>query len=442
MTNNDATLAGKLKAMQENDSRAQEILGITPAKFAWIGKAFAHARTTLFAKYLSKDETKEILRRQLEHANHMDAWPRLMVKIRTQMEVDSPIESDAVQDLMIEWKQLFRDSYCSDNIEMGSKVRQAFMSEPDLMIGVGVDESLMSYAQKAMMHSNRPQQTMFNTGPKPSAHMVAVQRAVHQLVDHPLLFEDALALRILGPTNEKALRESISQFQDPMNRGLRTSLVVRSRLAEDELAKAIDSGVRQVVILGAGLDTLAYRNRGNQVRFFEVDLPETQTWKRQCLAAANIVALNNVTFVPIDFQTSTLAQGLAEAGFIANNATFFIWLGVVMYLDEVAIKEPLRFISNCSSGSAVILDYVVPTSSLPPVMRAPIDVMMKYVAGQREPWKSFYEPHILAAELNQLGFRAVYNFTPQELNQRYLSDRIDGLQLNGLTRLMVATVSS
>ena len=115
----------------------------------------------------------------------------------------------------------------------------------------------------------------------PSAWRVATQRGVHALLDEPLVFDDPYALRILGPRLEAALRDEPFELNDPMSRGMRATLVVRSRVAEDELARAVSAGLRQLVVLGAGLDTLALRAPGlaPDLRVYEVDHPGTQAAK-------------------------------------------------------------------------------------------------------------------------------------------------------------------
>jgi len=119
--------------------------------------------------------------------------------------------------------------------------------------------------------------------PSRTAWRVAMLRAAHQLLDEPIVLEDPMALQILGSEAERELREDPFLYNDPMARGLRAALVVRSRFAEDELARAVAAGVRQYVVLGAGLDTFAYRNPHAVagLRVFEVDHPSTQQWKRQ-----------------------------------------------------------------------------------------------------------------------------------------------------------------
>jgi methyltransferase (TIGR00027 family) len=180
--------------------------------------------------------------------------------------------------------------------------------------------------------------------PKPSALRVAILRAAHQLLDTPLIFDDPLALPILGVGEEAFLRSDPSRYDTSRLRGLRTSLVVRSRLAADEWAQSRERGVRQYVILGAGLDTFAYRDQEDDgSRIFESDLPATQEWKRHCLRVAAIPEPAWLTFVPIDFERSTLATELKQATFDESAPAFFSWLGVTMYLEEAAVMSTLRF---------------------------------------------------------------------------------------------------
>src|SRR5262249_23199429 len=162
----------------------------------------------------------------------------------------------------------------------------------------------------------------------------ASHRAAHQVLENGRIFFDPLALRILGRDAGEVGREA---EQRPLGRSMRIFIAVRHRFAEDALALAIEQGVLQVVVLGAGLDTWAYRSPLSQrVRIFEVDHPATQEWKRQLLAEAEIEVPPSLTFAPIDFERQNLGDGLANGGFSPDAATFFMWLGVVPYLTQEA----------------------------------------------------------------------------------------------------------
>jgi len=439
MTHNEPALAGQLLDMQLAEPRAQKIVGIGPAMLRWIGEAFVHARCTLFAKYLTPAQTEEVRRRQLADLAHMQAWPALVAELRAQMEAHADIASPEVQSIVRRWQQLFRDTYCGDDAALEGRVREALMREPDLQLGVGLDEALLTYLHRA--HVSAYQVPLANAGPKPSALMVAMQRAAHQVVDAPRVLDDPLALTILGPDQSKALRDDLDRFRQPMAIGLRSSVVVRSRFAEDEWAAAIERGVRQYVVLGAGLDTSAYRHPNAPGRMFEVDLPATQAWKRARLLHAGIATPASLHYVPVDFETISLAQGLAHAGFDATQPAFFSWLGVSMYLDEASVVETLRFIAGCAAGSAVVFDYITPFKSLPLMMRIAMEQLAARLAESGEPWKTYFDPAELAATLSSLGFSHSHSWTPEELNARYLSGRTDGLHMgSGPGRLMLASV--
>lgn len=279
--------------------------------------------------------------------------------------------------------------------------------------------------------------------PKPSALAVAVLRAAHQLLDAPLVFEDPLALTILGPDEQAALRADLAQFAHPLWVALRASLAVRSRLAEDEWASAQQRGVRQYVILGAGLDTGAYRpglGAGADARLFEVDLPATQQWKRDCLRAAGIAEPANLRYVPVDFGRASLAAELAAAGFRHDQPAFFSWLGVTVYLTVEDVMATLRLIAAGAPGSGVVFDYGVAPELLEPVQRAARQFIAGQTAARGEPWHSHFDPDALSASLQGLGFGGVDNYTAAQITQRYLAGRGDGLRVGGVTRLIAAVV--
>ena len=157
-----------------------------------------------------------------------------------------------------------------------------------------------------------------------TALRVAIRRAAHQLVDHPRILEDPIAVQLLGP----GFARDMDRAMHKVARDFRAFMAVRSRYVEDRLAQAVAAGVTQYVVLGAGLDTFAYRNPFPALRVFEVDFPATQQGKREMLAAASIPLPANLTFVPLDFEHQTLAQGLAVQGFNPAQPAFFGWLGL------------------------------------------------------------------------------------------------------------------
>lgn len=216
-------------------------------------------------------------------------------------------------------------------------------------------------------------------------------------------------------------------------------MAVRSRFAEDELAQAVAGGTRQYVVLGAGLDTFAYRNPHVGLRVFEVDHPATQQWKRELLQTAGIEIPEETTFVPVDFERETLSAGLERSGFRIDHPAFFSWLGVVPYLSERAFEDTLNFIAALPKPSGVVFDYGVARSALSWRERFILDALAARVAAAGEPFRLFFEPEQLATRLKEVGFGSIEDLGSDEINRRYFSSRTDGLQLkSNLGRLLSA----
>lgn len=264
-------------------------------------------------------------------------------------------------------------------------------------------------------------------------------RAVHQVLDDPVVFEDPFALRILGP-HAAPVEQDAFQFNDPFARGLRAALAARGRFAEEKLAQAVNAGTRQFVVLGAGLDTFSLRNPFERegLRVFEVDHPSTQAWKQTLMQEAGIAVPASLTFAAVDFERQTLAEGLREAGFDAGQPAFFSWLGVVVYLTQEAIFDTLRFIAAQPAGSGVAFDYTLADSLLDPMQRMIREHLRQRVEAAGEPWRTEFVPQALHEELARIGFRSVDDLGPAEINARYFAARKDGLQTGGGFRMVHA----
>lgn len=277
--------------------------------------------------------------------------------------------------------------------------------------------------------------------PSRTAYGVALSRAAHQILDLPRVFEDPVALSIIGPKAIGGIRTAESHFNGRFSRYLRAFLVARSRFAEDALAEAVARGVRQYVVLGAGLDTFAYRNPHAAVglRVFEVDHPATQEWKRQLISTAHLKAPGSLVYVPLDFERECLADRLAANGFHAQEPAFFSWLGVTMYLSREAIQETLRFVAQSTvSRSGIVFDYV----TMPPrwrlLSRWVMRILLRRLAAAGEPWQTFYDPLQLHGELTRVGFATVRDLGPREINSRYFENAGARLRVGGSGRLVLA----
>ena len=261
----------------------------------------------------------------------------------------------------------------------------------------------------------------------------AMHRAVHQLKDRPPVFEDPLALRIVGAEAEAELRSGRSRYFDARLAKLRAFIAIRSRFAEDCAA-----GAAQYVLLGAGLDTFAYRSRG--VRVFEVDHPATQSWKRARLAATGIAVPAEVAFVAVDFERDDFVAGLRRAGFDFARRAVVAWLGVVPYLQTPTVLETLRELrENLAPGSLVIFDYPSSPSDLTEEERRAAVAFALRVASAGEPLRTFFDPRELPAELASIGLHG-QDFNHVTLTACYLADRSDGLALSRHAHIMQASV--
>ncbi|MEU6582966.1 class I SAM-dependent methyltransferase [Nocardia sp. NPDC046763] len=263
-----------------------------------------------------------------------------------------------------------------------------------------------------------------------TALATAYARAYHQLSGEPRVFTDPLAARILGMTADRVGDLDTATLDrpggnDPQKRVRRYFLGARARFAEEVVAGAVADGATQVVILGAGLDTFGYRNPYPGLRVFEVDHPDTQEWKRERLAQAGIEIPESLTFVPVNFETGTLAAGLAAAGFDRERSAVFVWLGVVMYLTQEAIEGTLRFIAGQGQPVHVVLDYLSGGST--DEERAAVRARAERIAAMNEPWLSFFEPEEIENLLRSVGFDTVELRSLSGLFEEYLGEPLADL---------------
>jgi len=252
-----------------------------------------------------------------------------------------------------------------------------------------------------------------------------------------VVFPDPIAVPILGETYLEELRRTPLRPDRPFSVGLRAFLVARSRYAEDSLSRGVAGGVRQYVLLGAGLDTFAYRNPYTGLRVFEVDHPATQGWKRELLQRGGISIPGSLTFVPVDFESQSLSAQLQAAGFDHSAPAFFAWLGVVPYLTLAAFRSTLGVIAEHPEGSGVTLDYGQPREALPFRERLAHDSLASRVQRAGEPFQLFFTPAEIAAEL--AAFHSVEDLGSTEINSRYFQGRSDQLAVRGAAgRLLCA----
>jgi methyltransferase (TIGR00027 family) len=262
------------------------------------------------------------------------------------------------------------------------------------------------------------------TEPSRTALMIARQRAAHQVLDHGSILYDPFAMKILCEDEKDVL-----QFanQHPLASIGRLFTAARNRIAEDALSGAVERGIRQIVILGAGLDTFALRSPhgARQIRIYEVDHPATQTWKRQRLAEAQLALPPWLIFVPVDFERDDLGETLVSAGFQQNSPAFFTWLGVVPYLTRDAIGSTLDYMASLQN-SEVVFDYMEPPQAFSEELRELVAKRTEQLERMDERWASRFEPAGIAAILRAHGFFDIEDINFQQIASRFGRD-VQGL---------------
>jgi methyltransferase (TIGR00027 family) len=276
--------------------------------------------------------------------------------------------------------------------------------------------------------------------PSATAELVAIRRAVHQLVDRPLVFEDPCALAIVGPARESEIRNDPHHAGGgALGRALRAHLVVRSRVAEDRLAEAVARGVRQYVVLGAGLDTFCCRNPHRDLRVFEVDAAATQTWKLERLRTVGLPAQEHTVFVPCEFGAQPIVDVLVDAGLDRSQPSFFSWLGVTMYLAPATTLQTVSAIAPLAAGGGgLVFDYSVRPETVDLVKRLAFRVLAGRLARAGEPFIGFFDPPELLTAVRNGGFTEVEDLTASDLAACYLANRGDGRRLSGLGHVLCA----
>jgi methyltransferase (TIGR00027 family) len=256
--------------------------------------------------------------------------------------------------------------------------------------------------------------------PSRTARGAAAHRAVHQTLEGGVIFSDPFAIDILGDDTRAILPEMAA---DPSHQSMRLFIAARSRFSEDKLSACVARGVRQVVVLGAGLDTFSLRNPHADlgVRVFEVDYPATQGWKRERLKQAGLAIPSSLTFAPIDFERQSLADGLGAAGFRADRPAFFQWLGVSPYLTREAIVTTLDFVAGLPE-SEIVFDYTEPIASYPPDRRANLMAIAERAAAWGEPWLSLFDPAEMSSLLQGRGFDLTEDLSRADIAERYYGD--------------------
>jgi methyltransferase (TIGR00027 family) len=258
-----------------------------------------------------------------------------------------------------------------------------------------------------------------------SAWRVALRRAAHQLFDEPVVFEDPLAVRLLGAAGAEALRRTPAAAGRVWSKGLRAFVVARSAFAEDCLAEAYAVGIRQYCLLGAGLDTFALRNPWGDLRVIELDLPEVQRWKQVLAAEAGLVFDGRCGWVAGDLER----MAWPPEGMDAGRPAVFALLGVAPFLLPEALRLVLGRVRGFAAGTVLVFDYRLPREALGAEEQWQQDSLQKRATAKGEPFREGWTVEGMARELE--GFARVEDVGRGELNTRYFAGRGDGLAVTG-----------
>jgi methyltransferase (TIGR00027 family) len=271
-----------------------------------------------------------------------------------------------------------------------------------------------------------------------TAIMTAIFRAAHHVLDgDPKILNDPISIGLVDGSSEGDIRSQAEKWQEPRRARARSRVVVRSRFAEDQLTAAFKDGIRQYIILGAGLDTFAYRQPdwASELLIIEVDQPASQQYKAECLKKRGLAIPENTLLCPIDFEHTTLAEGLRTTAYDFQAPTFFSWLGVTQYLTRPAIESVFQFVLSLPSSSRIVFTFRLPSSEQEDTLAE------KDIPELRgEPRFSYFEPDEMLTWLYELGFSRVFHLSPEVCEQLYFADRTDGLPISHSIQSMCAYV--
>ncbi|MCK9376150.1 MAG: class I SAM-dependent methyltransferase [Syntrophobacterales bacterium] len=292
----------------------------------------------------------------------------------------------------------------------------------------------------------------------------AFMRAYHAAHDRPKIFDDSLAqhliteeerqaseerhlraLHLFDPERAAACPDRASALAGWMQSAAAPPIVLgRAKYAEDFLEQAVSQGVKQYVILGAGMDTFAWRRPDllAQLHVFEVDHPATQAHKRQRLMEAGRGHPPQVQFIEADFSQENLAAALRRSAYDPQAPTFFSWLGVSYYLTREAVLALWRAIGEVgAAGSSVIFDYLDTDAFVPEKASRRVQFMMEIVRRVGEPMITGFDPSALAADMAGVGLRLEENLSPEDIQGRFFEGRADGYRATEHAYFALAVVA-
>lgn len=274
-----------------------------------------------------------------------------------------------------------------------------------------------------------------------TARLCAYARGLHVENDaEPKILADHLALALAG-FGEDEPDDVQAQMRTYERLPLRAVMTFRTRWVEDILRQQPATAPLQYVIMGAGLDSFAYRKPDAlyHVQVFEIDHPASQDWKIERLKSLGHDPSDNVTFVPVDFETERFDARLATAGLKPDCATVFSAMGLCQYITEDAMRDTAERIANMTTAHCeLVMNYNLPIEMLPPETQEPMRRIMAHAADTGEPWLSHYSPDTISDLLRGVGFKRFEHMNPERIAAEYFAGRSDGLAISPAAHLVRA----
>jgi methyltransferase (TIGR00027 family) len=261
--------------------------------------------------------------------------------------------------------------------------------------------------------------------PDSTALRTALWRALHVLTDgKPYVIEDTIGYELINPEKDWQERPDMKY-----TKRLRASIVARTRFVDDVAKEQIRKGVKQYVLLGAGLDSFAQRNAeiSSQVDIYEIDQPDTLTWKTEKLIEHGYKIADNLHFVPVDFETSSWWNELLKKGFDIRQKTFVSCTGVMLYLTSEAIADTLKKITSLAEGSTIAVAFYLPLEQLDEEDQPLLEMAIKGAADSGTPFRSFHSVDQIVKLAKEVGLKEIKTVSTKDMKERYFGNRTDDL---------------
>ncbi len=261
--------------------------------------------------------------------------------------------------------------------------------------------------------------------PDNTALRTALWRALHVLKDDkPYIIEDSVGYNLIKPEKDWQERADMKY-----TKRLRASIVARARFVEDVAKELIEKGVKQYVLLGAGLDSFAQRNAeiSSQIDIYEIDQPDTLEWKEEKLIENGYRISDNLHYVPVDFEIFSWWDELLKNGFDIYQTTFVSCTGVTLYLSKNAITETLKKMNLLASGSTIAIAFYLPLDQLDEEDKPLMEMSIKGAAASGTPFVSFYPVEEIVKLAEDIGLKEIQTVSTKDMTERYFKDRVDKL---------------